>query len=191
VSPRKYENARDSILDAAERILVARGLLDLSVDTVVKEAAISKGGFFYHFATKEALLAALLDRLAAEVGEQIEAIASADREPHGRALRAHVTLTLDMKPAERRRLQTLVMALMAAALESPAVAARARATNRQALAQAATDGIDVGRALVVQLALDGYWLGESVGTTNLDAAEKAAFRDALLDVMGRGKSKDR
>jgi AcrR family transcriptional regulator len=183
VSPRTYSNARDSILDAAERILLRERLLGLSIDAVVKEAAVSKGGFFYHFATKEALLSAVLERLVAQVGAQLEALAADDCEPTGRQLRAHVKLTLELERAERRRLQALVLALMAAALESPAVAAQARAANRQALAQAASEGVDLGRALVVQLALDGYWLGESVGTTRLEASQKAAFRDALLALL--------
>jgi len=183
VSPRIYASARDKILDAAERILLEAGLLGLSIDAVVKGAAISKGGFFYHFATKEALLGALLERLVAEVGTQLEALAAADRRPTGKLLRAQVTLTLAMKPAERRRLQALVLAIMAAALESPAIAAQVRATNQQALAAAAGEGVDIGRALVVQLALDGYWLNESVATLELDAAQKAAFKDTLLELL--------
>jgi AcrR family transcriptional regulator len=186
VSPRVYANARDKILDAAERILLRDGLLGLSVDAVLAEAKLSKGGFFYHFATKEALLAAIFERLVAEVGAQMAAEAENDPDPQGRSLRAQVRLTLALDATERRRLKALAMAIVAAALESPTIATQVRAANKQGLAQASSEGIDLGRALVVQMALDGYWLNDSVGTLKLDAGQKAAFREALLGLLKKG-----
>jgi hypothetical protein len=98
-------------------------------------------------------------------------------------LRAQVAMTLEMPPAERKRLQALVVAMVSAALESPAIGAQMRASNREALAQVLAEGVGLGPALVVQLALDGYFLNESAKTLLLDAEQKAAFRDALLALL--------
>jgi AcrR family transcriptional regulator len=183
VSPRIYPSARARILDAAERLLLRDGLLGLSVDAVLGEAELSKGGFFHHFKSKEELLTALVERLIADVGGRIQAVAAGDKQAVGRTLRAHVTMTLEMPAAERRRLQALVIAVVAASLESPTLAAKLRAANRDGLAAAVAEGVGLGPALVVQLALDGYFLNDSAGTMALDGEQKAAFRDALLALL--------
>jgi AcrR family transcriptional regulator len=183
MSPRIYANAKERILDAAEAVLLRDGLGGFSVDAVVREAQLSKGGFFHNFASKEELLAAILGRIAADIEPQVDALAAQDRPGPGRRLRARVQLALDMAPAERRRLRALVLALIAATMAGgEAIAAGARAANQHDLQQAVTDGLPAGRALVVQLALDGYWLGESLGTLALDARQKSAFREALLEL---------
>jgi len=183
MSPRTYPSARERILDAAERVLLRDGLRGLSVDAVLREAELSKGGFFHHFKSKEELLGALVERLVEEVSGRLAAMAEGDRRPGGRMLRAQVTLMLEMPAAERRRLQALVVAMVTAALESPAIAAQMRASNREGLAQTLAEGVGLGPALVVQLAIDGYFVNESAGTLLLDAEQKAAFRDALFDLL--------
>lgn len=180
---RIYPSARNKILDAAERVILRDGLNGVSVDAVLRKAGISKGGFFHHFASKGALLAAVTERLAAAVGGQIALATKDDPRPHGRSLRAQIGAAFDMPAAERKRLRTLVLALISAAMESPPVAASARAANEEAIAQALADGVDAGTALVIQFALDGFFLAESLGTTKLGAARKAAFRSALLALV--------
>src|SRR5438128_11419615 len=53
----------DLILTAAERVVLRDGVLRLTVEAVAREAKLSKGGVLYHFATKESLIQAMLDRL--------------------------------------------------------------------------------------------------------------------------------
>src|SRR6266446_9002689 len=53
----------DLILTAAERVALRDGVLRLTVEAVAREAKLSKGGVLYHFATKESLIQAMLDRL--------------------------------------------------------------------------------------------------------------------------------
>jgi AcrR family transcriptional regulator len=52
------------IFDAAEAIVQSRGVAGLTLAAAARDAGISKGGLLYHFASKEALLDALLRRLA-------------------------------------------------------------------------------------------------------------------------------
>ena len=187
MSPRIYASARNRILDAAERVILRDGLGGLNVDAVVRESEGSKGGFFHHFASKEELLASLTERLAEGVAARIEEMVAQDPDARGSHLRAQVLLAFDMSPAERSRLRALVLALVAAAMEGKGVAARARKANNDALAAVVGEGGSFGRALVVQVALDGYWLAESVGTLKLDAEQKKAFRDTLLELTEPAK----
>jgi len=51
------------ILTAAERVVLRDGVTCLTLEAVACEANLSKGGVLYHFATKEALIQAMLERL--------------------------------------------------------------------------------------------------------------------------------
>lgn len=179
---RIYPSARERILDGAERVILRDGLGRLSVDAVLAEVGVSKGGFFHHFATKNELLGAITERLSTHVNAQIERAAARDQGAGNRLLRAQIELVFGMHASERERLRALVLALVEAAGSNPAVAAKVRAANRRALAADMTEGVPVGRALMIQLALDGYWLGESLGTLALSASQRTAFRRALLDL---------
>jgi AcrR family transcriptional regulator len=59
---------RQHILQAAAACLFEKGLLATSVDDVCALAGISKGAFYSHYPSKEALLHAVTDMLSAELG---------------------------------------------------------------------------------------------------------------------------
>jgi AcrR family transcriptional regulator len=53
--------ARAQLLDAAERVLAERGYRGASVDAVAAEAGLTKGAFYWNFASKEELFLGLLE----------------------------------------------------------------------------------------------------------------------------------
>ena len=177
--PRVYSSARDKILDAAERVILRDGPRGVSVDAVLAESGVSKGGFFHHFPTKAALLGGLLERLSRAVAATAATSMRGAAGLLGRSLRAQIAGAFDLPPAERERTRTLVLALIAGVLESPEVAAQARKANRDALKIASGEGVDRGAALCVQLALDGYILGEAFKTIKLDRDDREALRATL------------
>ena len=183
--PRIYPSARDKILDATERVILRDGPHGVSVDAILLESGMSKGGFFHHFPTKTALLLGLFDRQTSAVAASAEHSVRDDTGTPARSLRAQIRLAFDKPPREREHNRALVMALVVGVMESAEVAARARKANRRALATARAEGVDTGTALVIQLALDGYFLGESYKTTKLDGNERAALRASLLALLER------
>jgi len=58
-------DARTRLLNAALRIIRAKGYADTSVDELCKAAGVTKGAFFHHFKTKEDLALAAADHFAA------------------------------------------------------------------------------------------------------------------------------
>ena len=74
---------RSQILDAAQALFVARGWDAVTIADVLDEAGISKGGFYHHFAAKEDLLDALVERFTAQA---MEGTAAARRPAEGDAL---------------------------------------------------------------------------------------------------------
>jgi AcrR family transcriptional regulator len=62
IPARRKRDSRESILQAAEEIVAKLGPAHLTLETAANEAKVSKGGLFYHFRSKEALLEAMIRR---------------------------------------------------------------------------------------------------------------------------------
>lgn len=63
-----------AILATAERLLEDRPLTEISVDDLAKGAGISRPTFYFYFASKDAVLLTLLDRLINEADTALEAL---------------------------------------------------------------------------------------------------------------------
>ncbi len=62
LQPRKGEETRERILDAAETSVLEKGFAATSIEELIAAVGITKSGFFYHFKDKGALAKALLVR---------------------------------------------------------------------------------------------------------------------------------
>ncbi|SNS65051.1 transcriptional regulator, TetR family [Geodermatophilus saharensis] len=72
----QQEHTRERLLEAAERVFTARGFAGASVDQVAAEAGLTKGAVYSNFASKEALVVALMRRrLEASMSEVREQLA--------------------------------------------------------------------------------------------------------------------
>jgi AcrR family transcriptional regulator len=69
-------SARDRVLDAYETLLIEAGPAAATLDAVAAGAGVSKGGLLYHFASKDALGAGLLDRLRERSAADADALAA-------------------------------------------------------------------------------------------------------------------
>ena len=63
---RKGEESKKKIIDAAEKLFARKGYANTSVQDVLDELKISKGGFYHYFDTKMELLAEVCRRRAEE-----------------------------------------------------------------------------------------------------------------------------
>jgi AcrR family transcriptional regulator len=54
-------------LDHAQALFFSRGYEATTVNDIIERAGLSKGAFYHHFASKEALLDALIERITAQV----------------------------------------------------------------------------------------------------------------------------
>lgn len=66
----KSEISRDRILDAAQDLILSRGFSAMTVDSICQGAGITKGGFFYHFDSKDELGEAALARFWSNAEER-------------------------------------------------------------------------------------------------------------------------
>jgi AcrR family transcriptional regulator len=71
---RHPELRRGELLDCAQALFLARGYDNASLNDVIAEAGVSKGAFYHYFASKEALLEALAERLARQALADVQDI---------------------------------------------------------------------------------------------------------------------
>jgi AcrR family transcriptional regulator len=69
----RSEETRTKITEAAVKLFSTRGFSAASVDDICEEAGISKGAFYHHFESKQALFLALLDGWLQAIDSAIEA----------------------------------------------------------------------------------------------------------------------
>ena len=149
-------NSRESILDAAESVVVEQGASSLTLDAVAARAGVSKGGLLYNFPSKDALLEAMVARLC----DHFEQAIAKARESTGSGsidvLKAHVTASLWTDPKEHR----VANALLAALANDTKLLAPMREHHRRFLAELATSEFDFTQSLAIWLATEGLWLLE-------------------------------
>ncbi|HKB04144.1 MAG TPA: TetR/AcrR family transcriptional regulator [Gemmataceae bacterium] len=74
----------DRILDATERLLARFGYDKSTVDDIAQEAGVSKRTIYLHFAGKEAVALASIDRVVGRVTGRLREIAAGDGPPADR-----------------------------------------------------------------------------------------------------------
>ena len=92
---------RELLLDAAARVFAQRGYADAQMDEIAAAADTSKGGLYFHFPTKEALIAAVIGRAGDILRRRVRsAMNEAGSDPVARADAALATL-IDTLSAHR------------------------------------------------------------------------------------------
>ncbi len=178
---------RDRLLDAAAEVVLARGALGLTLEAVAKAAGVSKGGLLYHFASKEALLRAMVNRLVEATEARIAASCRAEAAGGGATpqagawLRGYLTAWTGPEgaPESDRRLG---QALLAASAVDPALLDELRAQDALWGQRLRTDGLDPLLALILRLAIDGLWFNETLGIEVVSAEERRALAQRLEEM---------
>jgi AcrR family transcriptional regulator len=94
---------RKQILEAAESVFARLGINRARMDDIVAEAGLSKGTLYWYFKSKDAIIAALIERVFAGEMREAEELVSADGSASER-------LSIFMRPAvhEIRRFENLM-----------------------------------------------------------------------------------
>src|SRR5579859_2972111 len=75
------EATRSQLLTIATRMFAEHGYEDTSIEAVLREAGVSRGSLYHHFASKEALFEAVAEEVETSVGAQTMAAASGSPGP--------------------------------------------------------------------------------------------------------------
>src|SRR5260370_31959013 len=77
------EATRAQLIAIATRMFAERGYEETSIEAVLREAGVSRGSLYHHFASKEALFEAVAEEVETSVGAQTVAAASGSAGPGG------------------------------------------------------------------------------------------------------------
>lgn len=147
VVPPPRGRAREALLAAAEALIREDGFASLSVERVAARAGVSKGAFFHHFATRQAMIAALLECAANDFNARIdERVRSGER---------FATAYVDVFLHEARTDCAFLAAMTSAVVLDRSVAAQVEGLVGAWTQRMVDDGIDEATALVVRSVLDG------------------------------------
>lgn len=95
-------NGRSRILDEAARLFLARGYPETTLRDIADAAGVKAGSIYYHFDSKEALLAEILDQGIERIDATLsEALADAGTDPRHRlrvAIEAHLRALFEHGP---------------------------------------------------------------------------------------------
>jgi AcrR family transcriptional regulator len=129
--------AREELLTAALHVFARRGYDQAGVDEIAAQAGYSKGALYWHFASKEELLVALLEeRIDAPAREMVALLESA---PPDRDMSVEAARTFAQRLREQREAVLLDREYWSLAIRDPELRARyiARQSElRRALGQA-------------------------------------------------------
>ena len=158
--------SRDNLLRAATRRFAERGFSATSIDDVCRDAGVVKSAVYWHFESKEGLLAAVLEETATAWIDGILASVHQTGDPRERLSRAVAGMRdlVETRPALLRLLQSMLLERTGENAETRAVLVRVFDHARAALTDGIAEVIGIrppGLATIAALvlaSLDGIFL---------------------------------
>jgi TetR/AcrR family transcriptional regulator, transcriptional repressor for nem operon len=187
-SPSRRELTHDRILDVASRAIRLHGVAGVGVADVMKQAGLTHGGFYAHFASRDAMLVEALARAGRDSSDKLDR-SSAAREAGGASpLRALIERYLSK--AHLARADTgCVVAALASELPRQSDAVREAALTRvnkllerveQALPQDVVEGRDAQAMAIASTMVGALQLARALGANAQGHALLEAARTSLL-----------
>jgi AcrR family transcriptional regulator len=180
----RVTDTRERILCAAEEVVIREGVARLTLEAAAAEAGVSKGGVLYHFPTRAALVAGMIDRFVVTFDANLERFGAYGGKP-GDFVRAYAEATLTPPDAGTTRDQRLGSALLAGVASDPDLLEPLRDRFLAWQSSIEWDGIDPAIATVVRYAADGMWLCDLFGLAPLREDHRRAVGQALRAIIDK------
>jgi AcrR family transcriptional regulator len=174
MSPR--HSSYDTIVDAAEAVVMEEGAAHMTLDAVADRAGISKGGLLHHFPTKIALLKAMISRLIKSREDFRKKIWNELPDSQTRILKARVLSSL-LRDDKSQRVGS---SLLAALAYNPKLAEPVREAIKCGYDEIVSAGIKFEKASVLALASDGLLLQEILSVSPFTEEQRGRIVEELL-----------
>jgi TetR/AcrR family transcriptional repressor of bet genes len=176
------------ILAAVEKILVSRGIEDVSIRNVAAAASVSVGAVQHHFQTKDALLIAAMDKVSDDVVQQV--MAATDPAADARTNLAAVCRIIGGVDEESRTASVVWLAYASKATTSDAVAQAHRESWRLmedalfALMREGNPALERDDAATLLALLDGIAIARATEADRMSALRAERIISAFLGRLG-------
>ncbi|MDZ7928383.1 MAG: TetR/AcrR family transcriptional regulator [Agrobacterium sp.] len=170
------EIVRRSLLDCAAKLAADQGVAALSVQAVADAAGVTKGGLFHHFASKQALLEAVMADLLGGLDAEIDALISQDCEACRASARAYVNAVFADRDRESGRQWAAISVSM---VGEPSLRRLWTGWFEGRLIR--HKDTDEGVVLeLVRLATDGIWFADLMAEDGKADGDRAALRARMI-----------
>ncbi|SFC06620.1 transcriptional regulator, TetR family [Marinospirillum celere] len=177
---RRRNNSANAILDAAQRVAVAKGANKVSLDSVAKEAGLTKGGVLYNFPSKDALISGLLLRLLKAYGPLIdESVEQLEGQAHPH-LRSVFRVISQLQELDHN----IPMAILAAAAENLELLQPLRDEMAQRYQRIQAEAPSGDAAALLWAAGEGLMLLDMLKLLPFGAEEKTRLLEKLDEKAG-------
>ncbi len=163
--------ARQRILDAAATLADQEGVNAVSLERVADRAGVSKGGLLYHFKTKEALLAAMLQSVMDAHDEEVQRRVEAGED--------FMSAVVEHCLSDHDKPSNLMSAFIAAVATDGSARDLVRRKKEAWHKELMDAGMSESQALLFGLAMDGLFVGTALGVTELTDSDRQALRDSF------------
>lgn len=175
---------RDSLLDAAKRVMQRDGAGNLTLDAVAKEAGVSKGGLLYHFPSKGDLLRGLVVKGGDHMRRDLEEQMRRTPGPHGFA-RAFLRLSIFGPPEECLKPPSeFIWSMLGATANDPSLLIPVRESQAEWGRRLAEERIDPDVANLMRIVGRGLWMTEIFGFEGPTEAERQRLYDLIARLGG-------
>jgi AcrR family transcriptional regulator len=169
---------RQSVLDAAERVVARDGAARLTLEAVAIEAGIAKASVIYDCKSKNALIKAIIERSVARHSARLGEAVSQQPPGPDRPMRGRLAAAATPAMSDAKR--TVALSLVAALAHDPELRLLIGRTYGKQMRDIAEASDAPRRAMLAFLALEGLLLMERFGLYDWPPAE----RDTLLGEIG-------
>ena len=177
-------NSREQLLDAAESVVIEKGISAMTLDAVAARAEVSKGGLLYHFPSKDALVQAMVSRIASLVTQRFATELAGEPPGQGRHARTLIRLMMDSESTFFLQIQRIAAPLLAAMAGNSEMLAPMRQFFVGVQQGMLDDGMDSARSWLVLAVLDGlkFWkIFQIFGPSKTELAKVRLLLERIID----------
>ncbi len=174
--------SRERILAASVQVALRDGVSAMTLEAVAREAGVSKGGLLYHFASKDELIAAMLEHHAARIQKTVESRMAADPNPQGRWFRALMQTIHGCEGGDPviPEMPRFMIAMLAASATNPKLLDPVRERLKTVREQLLEEGPNGMRQLALWPAVFGLMLWRHLGVLSDDDPARQSIVEELL-----------
>ncbi|AHF79052.1 Putative TetR family transcriptional regulator (plasmid) [Sodalis praecaptivus] len=170
---------QEALLDAAEAVVMRGGAGNLTFDAVARQAGVSKGGVLYAFATKDALIDAMLRRVVANYDRILEDFLAMRGDSPETRIHAYV----EANRKEDAEVITRAVALMASFMRAPAFQAETNTFYKDLFAMFDITNLAGRRLRLALLATEGAFALRGFKFYAFSDREWQAIHDDIINIL--------
>ena len=144
---------KESILDAAERVVSEKGLADTTVDDIALAAGITREGLYYHFPTRNDMLSCAVDRYERRLLSMRGTLMTTMPHRPSSLLKATAVAIMSLP-----NLRNDVVVTLVGMLNEPEIRAKIADLKRRLFAGVCRTLPRSDQVAMVMMLLDGLWL---------------------------------